>query len=66
MPSGSTTFHEEEGHLRRETRDMHRALVSLMEELEAIQQRIDAVHLMCVETIAGQCLSPQSVCLLVE
>ena len=41
----STQFHESEEHLRPETRDMHRAIVSLMEELEAIdwyQQRIDA------------------------
>jgi ferritin-like protein len=42
---GSEQFHEREEHLRPETRDMHRAIVSLMEELEAIdwyQQRIDA------------------------
>ncbi len=42
----STTFHESEEHLRPATRDMHRAIVSLMEELEAIdwyQQRVDAV-----------------------
>ena len=41
----SDQFHEREEHLRPETRDMHRAIVSLMEELEAIdwyQQRIDA------------------------
>jgi uncharacterized protein len=45
MPQGSTTFHESEERLRPETRDMHRAIVSLMEELEAVdwyQQRIDA------------------------
>jgi ferritin-like protein len=45
MPQGSTTFHESEERLSPRTRDMHRALVSLMEELEAIdwyQQRIDA------------------------
>jgi ferritin-like protein len=45
MPSGSTTFHEAEEHLAPQTRDMHRAIVSLMEELEAIdwyQQRVDA------------------------
>ena len=44
MPQGSTTFHESEDRLRPETRDMHRAIVSLMEELEAIdwyQQRMD-------------------------
>ncbi len=37
--------HEPVEELREETRDMHRAIVSLMEELEAIdwyQQRIDA------------------------
>ena len=47
MPQGSTTFHESEDQLRPETRDMHRAIVSLMEELEAIdwyQQRIDATE----------------------
>jgi uncharacterized protein len=46
MPQGSTTFHESEEHLRPQTRDMHRAIVSLMEELEAIdwyQQRMDVV-----------------------
>ena len=45
MPSGSTTFHEAEELLTPATRDMHRAIVSLMEELEAIdwyQQRVDA------------------------
>jgi ferritin-like protein len=45
MPQGSTTFHESEERLRPETRDMHRAIVSLMEELEAVdwyQQRMDA------------------------
>jgi ferritin-like protein len=47
MAQGSTTFHEAEEHLQPSTRDMHRALVSLMEELEAIdwyQQRMDATH----------------------
>jgi ferritin-like protein len=47
MPQGSTTFHESEERLRPQTRDMHRAIVSLMEELEAIdwyQQRMDAVE----------------------
>jgi uncharacterized protein len=47
MPSGSTTFHEAEEHLAPATRDMHRAIVSLMEELEAVdwyQQRMDAAH----------------------
>jgi hypothetical protein len=47
MAQGSTTFHESEDHLTAETRDLHRAIVSLMEELEAIdwyQQRVDAAH----------------------
>jgi hypothetical protein len=47
MPQGSTTFHESEERLAPRTRDMHRALVSLMEELEAIdwyQQRMDATE----------------------
>ena len=47
MPQGSTTFHEAEEHLTPGTRDLHRALVSLMEELEAIDwygQRADATH----------------------
>lgn len=38
-------YHEPIGELSDETRDMHRAIVSLMEELEAVdwyQQRIDA------------------------
>jgi ferritin-like protein len=41
---GHETWHEPYEDLRAETRDMHRALVSLMEELEAIdwyQQRAD-------------------------
>src|SRR5687767_15140086 len=47
MPQGSTTFHESEERLPPETRDMHRAIVSLMEELEAVdwyQQRMDATE----------------------
>jgi uncharacterized protein len=47
MPTGSTTFHEAEEHLAPATRDLHRAIVSLMEELEAVdwyQQRMDATH----------------------
>ena len=47
MPQGSTTFHESEERLTPRTRDMHRALVSLMEELEAVdwyQQRMDATE----------------------
>ena len=41
----SEGFHESSQDLKPQTRDMHRAIVSLMEELEAIdwyQQRIDA------------------------
>ena len=45
MAGGSSGFHEAEETLAPMTRDMHRAIVSLMEELEAIdwyQQRIAA------------------------
>jgi uncharacterized protein len=45
MPQGSTTLHESEERLSPATRDMHRALVSLMEELEAVdwyRQRMEA------------------------
>jgi ferritin-like protein len=45
MADSSAQFHESEEHLRPETRDYHRAIVSLMEELEAVDwynQRIDA------------------------
>lgn len=41
----STGLHEDPSHLRPETTDRHRAIVSLMEELEAVDwygQRIDA------------------------
>ena len=41
----SEGFHENEGALRPETKDLHRAITSLMEEFEAVdwyQQRIDA------------------------
>jgi ferritin-like protein len=47
VPTGSTTFHEDAAQLTAATRDMHRAIVSLMEELEAIdwyQQRMDATE----------------------
>jgi ferritin-like protein len=47
MPQGSTSFHEAEERLKPATRDMHRAIVSLMEELEAVdwyQQRMDATE----------------------
>ena len=43
----SIGFHESEERLRPATRDLHRAIVSLMEELEAIdwyQQRVDATE----------------------
>jgi hypothetical protein len=43
----SAGFHEEVDSLREETREMHRAIVSLMEELEAVDwydQRIDATQ----------------------
>jgi ferritin-like protein len=45
MADSSTEFHESEERLRPETMDYHRGIVSLMEELEAIDwynQRIDA------------------------
>jgi hypothetical protein len=45
MAGSSTGFHEADNALTPATRDMHRAIVSLMEELEAIdwyQQRIEA------------------------
>jgi uncharacterized protein len=41
----STGFHEDAADLTDETKDMHRAIVSLMEELEAVDwynQRVDA------------------------
>lgn len=41
----SVGYHEPVGELSQETRDMHRAIVSLMEELEAVDwynQRADA------------------------
>ncbi len=47
MPQGSTTLHESEEQLTVATRDMHRAIVSLMEELEAVDwygQRADATQ----------------------
>ena len=45
MAEGSAAYHEPVEELSEKTRDMHRALVSLNEELEAIdwyQQRADA------------------------
>jgi len=47
MAASSAGFHEADDRLRPETKDLHRALVSLQEELEAIdwyQQRIDAAQ----------------------
>jgi ferritin-like protein len=47
MASASQGFHEDERRLSARTRDLHRALVSLQEELEAIdwyQQRADAAE----------------------
>jgi uncharacterized protein len=46
-PMSSEGFHEAEQHLAPATRDMHRAIASLMEELEAVdwyQQRMDATQ----------------------
>lgn len=43
----STDYHEDLKFLSEDTLDMHRAIVSLMEELEAVDwynQRIDATH----------------------
>ena len=54
MPQGSTTFHEAEARLSPRTRDLHRAIVSLQEELEAIdwyQQRVDATTDEALRTI---------------
>lgn len=45
MTASSAGLHEDAAHLRRETIDRHRAVASLMEELEAVDwydQRIDA------------------------
>ncbi len=47
MAGASEGFHEREELLTARTRDLHRALVSLQEELEAIdwyQQRVDATE----------------------
>jgi ferritin-like protein len=47
MASSSGSLHESTEQLRPETIDRHRAVVSIMEELEAIDwydQRIDAAH----------------------
>jgi uncharacterized protein len=47
MATGSTGFHESPEKLSHKTGDLHRAIVSLMEELEAIdwyQQRVDAAE----------------------
>lgn len=45
MPDGSTSLHEPAESLEPATLELHRAVVSLMEELEAVdwyQQRVDA------------------------
>jgi hypothetical protein len=45
--AGSTAFHESEENLQQRTKEHHRAIVSLMEELEAVDwydQRIDATE----------------------
>src|SRR5262245_33174901 len=45
MPENSQGFHESPDALSARTKDLHRAIVSLMEELEAVdwyQQRVDA------------------------
>jgi ferritin-like protein len=47
MASASQGFHEREDLLSERTQDLHRAIVSLQEELEAVdwyQQRIDATR----------------------
>ncbi len=47
MGASSAGFHEAEERLTTRTRDLHRAIVSLMEELEAVdwyQQRADATE----------------------
>jgi ferritin-like protein len=47
MASASQGFHEDESRLSSRTKDLHRALVSLQEELEAVDwynQRADAVE----------------------
>jgi hypothetical protein len=45
IPMANEGYHEPIGELSDETRDMHRAIISLMEELEAVDwynQRVDA------------------------
>jgi ferritin-like protein len=47
MAQSSTTFHESPELLKPETKDRHRAIASIMEELEAIDwydQRVDAAQ----------------------
>jgi hypothetical protein len=47
MGESSVELHEDPAELRPETIDLHRAIVSLMEELEAVdwyQQRVDATE----------------------
>src|SRR5438045_1443117 len=52
----SEGFHESSQELTPQTRDLHRAITSLMEELEAIdwyQQRVDATTDEALRTILG-------------
>lgn len=47
MAGASTTFHEDEAKLKPATIERHRAIISLMEELEAVDwydQRVDATR----------------------
>lgn len=47
MTGSSMGYHESEDKLSEKTKDMHRAIVSLMEELEAVDwysQRVDATR----------------------
>ena len=52
----SETYHEQHDDLTDETREMHRAISSLMEELEAVdwyQQRVDATKDEALKAILG-------------
>jgi uncharacterized protein len=51
---GSTSYHERHADLSEETRNLHRAISSLMEELEAVdwyQQRVDATDDLALKEI---------------
>lgn len=53
---GSENLHESSEDLTPKTRDMHRAIVSLMEELEAVdwyQQRVDATQDDALKAVLG-------------